>query len=151
MCPYEAPVVIQSLNHVQLSSSMGCGMPGFPVHHHPELAQTHVHWVGDAIHPLSSANHLVLCHPLLLLPSIFPSIRVFSKETALHIRCIRALASVLPRNIQGWFPLRLTGWISLQSKELSRVFSNTIVWRHWLFGIAFLLLSSHIHTWLLNP
>ena len=62
---------------------MNCNMPGFPVHHQlPELAQTHVHRVGDAIQP----NHLILCHPLLLLPSIFPSIRVFTNESVLHIR-----------------------------------------------------------------
>ena len=61
---------------------MDCSTPGFPVLHHlPELAQTHVHWVGDAIQ-LS----LILCHPILLLPSIFPRIRVFSNESALHIR-----------------------------------------------------------------
>ena len=60
---------------------MDCSMPGFPVHHQlPELAQTHVHRVSDAIQPL------VLCCPLLLLPSIFPSIMVFSSESALHIR-----------------------------------------------------------------
>ena len=60
---------------------MNCSTPGLPVHHHlPELTQTHVHRVGDAI------QHLILCHPLLLLPSIFPSIRVFSRESALRIR-----------------------------------------------------------------
>ena len=60
---------------------MNCSMPGLPVHHQlPEFTQTHVHWVGDAI------NNLILCHPLLLPPSIFPCIRVFSKESALHIR-----------------------------------------------------------------
>ena len=59
---------------------MDLSMPGFPVHHHlPELAQTHVYRVGDAIQP----SH---CHPLLVLPSIFPSIRVFSNELPLHIR-----------------------------------------------------------------
>ena len=72
-------------------------------------------------------NHLILCCPLLLLPSIFPSIRVFSNELALHIRQPKywssASASVLPMNIQGCFPLGLTGWISLKSKRLSRVFS----------------------------
>ena len=58
-------------------------MPGLPVHHHlPELTQTHVHRVGDPSHP---SNHLIPCHPLLLLPSIFPSIRVFSNESILHI------------------------------------------------------------------
>ena len=60
---------------------MDCSMPSFPVHHQLlELAQTHVHWVGNSIQP----SHL--CHPLLLLPSIFPSIRVFSNESVLHIK-----------------------------------------------------------------
>ena len=56
-----------------------------------------------------------------------------------------ASASVLPMNIQDWFPLGFTGWISLQSKGLSRVFSNATVWRHQFFGA-----NSHIHTWLLE-
>ena len=64
-----------------LCDPMDCSTPGFPVHHyHLELAQTCVHRVGDA------SNHLVLCCPLLFLPSIFPSIRVFSNESILHIR-----------------------------------------------------------------
>ena len=75
------------------------------------------------------SNHLVLCHPLLLLPPIFPSIRVFTSELALCSRwqSIRAwaAASVLPVNIQDWFPLGLTGLISLQSKRLSRVFNTS--------------------------
>ena len=75
------------------------------------------------------SNHLILCHPLLLLPSIFPNIRVFSNESALHIRCPEywsfASVSVLPKNIQDWFPLRLTGLISFLSKGLSRGFSST--------------------------
>ena len=70
-------------------------------------------------------NHLILCHPLLLLPSVFPSIRVFSNESALCIRwpkywSFSTSASVLLMNIQDWFPLGLTGWISLQS-GLSRL------------------------------
>ena len=72
-------------------------------------------------------NHLILCHPLLLLPSVFPSISVFSNESVLRIRWkywSSASASVLPVNIQDWFPLGLTGWVSLQSKKLSRVFSK---------------------------
>ena len=60
---------------------MDCSTPGLPVHHQlQEFTQTHVHWVGDAI------NHLILCRPLLLLPSIFPNIRVFANESALCIR-----------------------------------------------------------------
>ena len=75
------------------------------------------------------SNHLILCHPLLLLPPIFPSIRIFSNESVLHINwpSASASASVLPTTIQGSFPLGLTGLISLQSKGLSRVFSNSTV------------------------
>ena len=113
---------------------MDCSTPGFPVHHQvPELAQTHAHQVGDAIqppYPLSS---------LLLLPSIFPSIRVFSNESAFHIRWPQYWSSeteilVLPMNIQDWFPLGLTAFISLQPKGLSRVFSNTTVQKYQFFG-----------------
>ena len=76
------------------------------------------------------SNHLIHCHPLFLLSSIFPSIRVFSNELALITSAgqsieASALASVLPMNIQDWFPLGLTGLISLESKGLSRVFSST--------------------------
>ena len=74
------------------------------------------------------------CCPLLLLPSIFPSIRVFSNESFFPSGSqsigVSASALVLPMNIQDWFPLGWTGWISLQSKELSRVFSNTTVQKH---------------------
>ena len=109
-----------------------CSTPGFLVHHlFAELAQTHVHRVGDAIQPS------ILCGHLLLLPSIFPSIRVFSNESvfASHGQSIgvSASASVLPMNIQDQFPLGWTGWISLQSNRLSRVF-NTTVQKHQFFG-----------------
>ena len=76
------------------------------------------------------------CHPLLLLPSIFPRIRVFSNESVLCIRWpsigASASASVLPMNIQDWFPLGWSGWIYLQSKGLSRVFSNTTLQKNQL-------------------
>ena len=98
-----------------LCDCMDCSLPCFPVLHClSDFAQTHVHWASDAIqpsHPLSS---------LLLLPSIFPSIRSFS-VSRLFIsgrQSLGASASVLPMNIQGWFPIGLTGWISLQSKGL---------------------------------
>ena len=104
---------------------MDCSTPGFHVHHQlPKFAQTYVHQVGDATQPP---------HPLLLLqPSIFPSIRVFSNESSLHIRWPKYWSfSIHSSNeYSGWFPeltLGLTGWISLQSKGLSRVFSNTTV------------------------
>ena len=78
------------------------------------------------------SNSLILYCPLLLLPSVFPSIRVFSNESALlfggqSIGASTSASSVLPMDIQGWFPLRLTGLISLLSKELSRVFSSTTI------------------------
>ena len=76
------------------------------------------------------SNHLIFCHPLLLLPSVFPSIRVFSSELAFLIRQPKywsySFSINLWMSIQGWFPLELTGLISLQSKGLSRVFSSTI-------------------------
>ena len=83
------------------------------------------------------SNHLILCRPLLLPPSIFPSIRVFSNESTLHIRWPKYWSfsfNILPMNIQNWFPLGWTDWISLQSKELSRVLSNTTVQKHQFFG-----------------
>ena len=84
------------------------------------------------------SNHFILCRSLLLPPSISPSIRVFSNESVLHIRGqsirVSASASVLPMSIQDWSPLGWTGWISLQSKGFSRVFSNTTVQKHQFFG-----------------
>ena len=83
------------------------------------------------------SNHLILCHPLLLLCSIFPSIRVSSNESTLvsggQSTGASGSASVLPMNIQGWFPLGLTGLIFLQSKGLSRVLSSTTVQKHQFF------------------
>ena len=84
-------------------------------------------------------NHLILCLPLFLLPSVFPSIKVFSNELVLCIRWSKywsfSFSSlVLSMNIQDWFHLGLTGWISLKSKGLSRVFSNTTVQKHQLFS-----------------
>ena len=84
------------------------------------------------------SNHLILCLPLLLLPSIFPSITVFSNGSALHIRWPKywsfSSASVPSMNTQDWSHLGWIGWISLQSKGLSRVFSNTTVQKHQFFG-----------------
>ena len=97
------------------------------------------------------SNHLILCHPLLLLPSVFPSIGVFSNELALRIRCptigASASASVLPINSQGWFPLGLTDLISLLSKGLSRVFSNTTVLKYQFFSAQplFMVQPSHLY------
>ena len=85
-----------------------------------------------SIESVMPSNHLILCYPLLLLSSICPSIRVFSNESVLSSGCqsIGASASVLPMNIQDWFPLGLIGLISLLSKGLSGVFSNTTVQKY---------------------
>ena len=87
-----------------------------------------------SIESVMPSNHLILCCPLLLLSSIFPSIRVFSNESLLLIRWAQYWSfslSISPSNeYSGLIPLGLTGWISLQSKGLSRVFSNTTVQEH---------------------
>ena len=92
----------------------------------------------ESIKSVMPSNHLILCHPLLLLPSIFPSIRVFSNESVLHIRWPKYWSfsfNISPSNeYQDWSPLGWTGWISLQSKGLSGVFSNTTVQKHQFFG-----------------
>ena len=129
---------------------MHCSMPGFLVRYQLlELAQTHVHWVGDAIQ---------LSHPLL---SPSPPAFSLSQHQSLF-QCqffasggqstrVSASASVLPMNIQDWFPLGWTGWISLLFKGLSRVFSNTTVQKHQFLSTRLSLWSnSHIHTWLLE-
>ena len=91
-----------------------------------------------SVESVMPSNHLILCRPLLLPPSIFSNIRVFSNESVLCIRWpkfgVSVSASVLPMNIQDLFPLRLTGWISLQSKRLSRVFSNITVQKYQFLG-----------------
>ena len=116
---------------------MNCSTPGIPVHHQlPESTQIHVHWVSDAI------QHLILCHPLLL-PSIFPRVRVFSNESTLLMRWPNywsfSLNISLSNEPPGWSPLGWTGWISLQSKELSRVFSSITVQKHQFFSAQFSL------------
>ena len=90
------------------------------------------------IESVMPSNHLILCYPLLLPPPIFPSIRVFSMSkfftSSGQSIGVSDSASVLPMNIQDWFPLGWTSWISLQSNGLSRVFSKTTVQKHQLFG-----------------
>ena len=105
----------------------------------------------DSVMP---SNHLILYCPLLLPPSIFPSIRVFSNESVLRIRWPKYWSfsfNISPfKEHPGLISLGWTGWISLQSKGLSRVFSNTTVQKHQFFSAQpSLWPSSHIHTWLL--
>ena len=91
-----------------------------------------------SIESVMPSNHLILCRPLLLLPSIFPSIRVFPRSQFFasggQSIGVSASTSVLPMNTQDWSPLGWTGWISLQSKGLPRVFSNTTVQKHQFFS-----------------
>ena len=126
---------VQSLSHVWLFATPGTAarQASLPITNSRSLLKF------MPIESVMPSNHLILCHPLLLLPSIFPSIRVFSNGKGLFALGgqsigVSASASVLPMNIQDWFPLRLTGWISLQSKGLSRVFFSTTVQKHQFFS-----------------
>ena len=134
-----------------LCDSMDFRMSGLPVHHQiPELGQTHVHWVSDAIqssHPLSSPSPPAF--------NLSQHQRLFQGVSSLQqvakILEFPASASVLPMNNQDWFPLGWTGCISLQSKGLSSILSNTTTQKHQFFGAQLSLESStHIHTWLLE-
>ena len=98
------------------------------------------------------SSHLILCYPLLLLPPIPPRIRVFSNESTLCIRWPKywnfSFSFIPSKEHSGLICLEWTGWISLQSKGLSRVFSNTTVQKHQFFSIQLSSQSnSHIHTW----
>ena len=126
---------------------MDCSKPGFPVLCYlPEFTQTHVHWVGDVIqlfYPLSYSSSPAF--------NLFQLQGLFLFASGDQSTGASASPSVLPMNIQDWFPLGLIGLSSLQSKGLSRVFSNTTVWKHQFFGIQPSLWSnSHIHTRLLE-
>ena len=101
------------------------------------------------------SNHLILCHPLLLPPSVIPSMSVFPKKSVLYIRWPKYwsfIFSISPSSeYSGLMSFRMNGWISLQSKGLSRVFSNTTVQKHQFFSAQLSLWSnSHIHAWLLE-
>ena len=130
-----------------LCSPKDCSMPGFPVRHQLlELIQTHVHHIGDAIQP-----SYPLSYTLLLLPSIFPSIRVFSNESVLHIRWPKYWSfsfSISPSNEHpGLISFRIDWLDLLAGQGLSRVFSNTTVQKHQFFTTQLSLWSnSHIHT-----
>ena len=130
---------------------MDCSMSGFPVHHQFwEFTQTHFHQVGDAIkqfHPLSSP--FSSCLQSFPTSRSFPMSQFFTSDgqSIGASASASASASVFPMNIDGWFPLGLTGLISLQSNGLSRVFSNTTVQKHRFFGTQLSLWSnSHNHT-----
>ena len=116
-----------------LSDPMDCNTPGFPVHRQlPKLAQTQVHQVGDAIQP---SYHVLSTSSLAF--NLSQHQGPFQWVSSLHQVAkvlVSASASVIPMNIHDWFPLGWASWISLQSKGLSRVFSNTTVQKHQFFG-----------------
>ena len=130
-----------------LFNPMDCSMPGLPVHYQlPELAQTHVHQVSDAIQSIISSSVIPFSSCLQSFPASgpFQMSQVFASGG--HSIGVSASASVLPMNIQDKFPLGWTGLISLQSKGLSRVFSNTTVQKHQIFVTQLSLWSNfHIH------
>ena len=143
---YEWHVTLIQFNSVAqscptLCHPMDCSKPGFRADHQlPEPTQTHVHCVSDAIQP---------SHPLL---SYSPPTFNLSQHQGLFqwVLCNRwskywsfSFSISPPMNIKGWFPLRLTGWISLQSKGLSRVFSSTTVQKHQFFGTHWV---QHFHS-----
>ena len=149
----EAPSVGHSVSSVvqlcpTLCHLMNCSRPSLPVRHQLlEFTQTHFHWIGDAIqpfHPLSSP--FFSCPQSLPASESFPMRQLFAwggQSTG-----VSALASFLPKNTQDWSLLEWTGWISLQSKGLSRVFSNTTVQKYQFFGAQPSSQSnSHIDTW----
>ena len=128
-----------------LCDPMNCSTPGLPVHHQLlEFTQTHIHRVGDPaissfVVPFSS------CPQSLPTSGSFPMSRLFAWDGWTGLS---ALASFFPKNTQGWSLLEWTGWISLQFREFSRVFSNTAVQTHQFFGAQLSSrLNSHIHTW----
>ena len=132
------PTLCDPINH---------STPGLPVHHQLlEFTQTPVPWIGDAIQP---SHPLLSPSPPALNPSqhqSFPMSQLFTWGG--QSIGVSVLASVLPMNTQDWSPLGWTGWIFLQPKELSRVFSSTTVQKHQFFGTQLSSQSnSHIHTW----
>ena len=138
---------IQSLSHIQLlwphelqHARPPCPSPTPRVHPNPCLLTSHM--------LVMPSNHLILCHPLPFSLSIFPSIRSFPMSQLFasggQSIGVSASTSVLPMNTQDWTPLGWTGWISLQSKGLSRVFSNTTVQKHQFFSTQLWLISNLI-------
>ena len=134
-------------SYLILCSPKNHSTPGLPVHYQLlEFTQNHVHQVSDAIQP---SHPLLSPSPPTLNPTAsesFPMSQLFSwGDQSIGVS---ALASVLPKNAQDWSPSEWTGWISLQSKGVSRVFSNTTIQKHQFFGAQLSSQSnSRIHTW----
>ena len=132
---------------------MDCSTPGLPVHHQLPRVYSNSCPLSWWCHPTISSSVIPFCSRL----QSFQGIRVFSNKSVLHIRWPKywsfSFSISPPMNSQDWFPewIFRTRWISLQSKGLSRVFSNTTVQKHQFFSTQFSLYSnSYIHTWLLE-
>ena len=126
---------------------MDCSIPGFPAFHYLCLLKL---MSSESVMP---SNHLILCCPFFLPPSIFPNIRVFSSKSALRIRWPKYWSfslSISPSNEYSGLICFSTDWLDFHAvKGLSRVFSNTTVWKHQFFGAQpSLWYNSHICTWL---
>ena len=133
-----------------LCNPMNCSTPSSSVLcYFLVFAQIHVHWVSDAIQPSRPVVPFSSCLQSLPASGSFPVTQLFPSGGQ-SIRA-SASASVLLMNIQGWFPLGMTRWISLLSKGLSRVLSSTTTQKHQFYGTQLSLWSnSHIRTWLLE-
>ena len=142
-------VAVRSLSCVRLCDPVDCSTPAFPFFQYlSEFAQTHVHGVSDAMQP---SHRRSSPSP----PASFPASGSFQTSQLFasggQSTGVSASASVLPMSIQDGFPLGWTGWLSLQSKGLSRVFSSTTAQKLQFFSAQPCLWpNSHIHTWLLE-
>jgi len=147
-------VNIPAFSSVQLLSCVRLFATPWTAAHQASLSITNS-WSSlkfTSIESVMPSSHLILCHPLSSCPQSLPASESFPVSQLFtwggQSTGVSALASFLPKNTQGWAPLEWTGWISLQSKGLSRVFSNTTVQKHQFFGTQLSSQSnSHIHTW----
>ena len=144
-------VVVQLFSHVWLFATL------WTAAHQSSLSFTILQSLLKlmSVESMMPSNHRILCHPHLLLPSIFPNIKVFPNELALCIRWPKywsfSFSNSLSNGYSVLIPLRLAGLISLLSRRFSRIFSSTTVQNHQFFTAQlFLYSSSHIHTWLLE-
>ena len=150
MTQLHTAIFVQLLSHVWLFETLDYSSLGFPVLPYlPEFAQTHIHWAGEATQPSLSLLPPVPAFSLFL--QSFPAsgsfpVSLFFSSGGQSIG-VPVSASVLPMNIQGWFPLGLTGLISLLFKGLSRVFSSTTVQKHQFFSAQPSWSNYHICMW----
>ena len=135
--------LVQSLSRVRLSATTQTAAP------QASLSITNSQSLPKlmSIESVMPSKHLILCSPFFLLPSVFPNIRIFSNDSALLIRWPKYWSFSFSIRPSNEYSVPISFWISLQSKELSRVFSNTTVQKHQFFSTQLSLQSnSHIHT-----